>query len=68
MLTKRGLEALAAAFGEVERSTGADAQHVSHVVMAALVGAGVVTPKFDRGRFAQAVEDARPVPYTTVCG
>ena len=65
MLTRRGLEALATACAHIERTTGADAHHVSHVLTAALISADALTPRFDRGRFAQAVEDARPVPYTT---
>jgi hypothetical protein len=63
MLTKKHLEALAIACADLERSSGWDAHHASHVIMARLISEGVVTPRFDRGRFAQAVEDARPIPF-----
>lgn len=63
MLTRKHLEALAVAFGDVERATGADAHAVAQVVMDSLIRTGVVTPRFDRSRFAQAVEDGRPVQF-----
>jgi len=63
MLTRKHLQALAAACGDVERATGADAHEVARIVVGALRASGGVTPGFDAGRFAAAVDDARPVPF-----
>lgn len=64
MLTRKHLQALAEACGNIERSTGADAVIVASAIIGALRSTGGITPHFDAGRFAAAVEDARPVPYT----
>jgi hypothetical protein len=63
MLTRKHLQALAVACGDVERETGADAHEVARIVVGALRASGGVTSGFDAGRFAAAVDDARPVPY-----
>jgi hypothetical protein len=64
MLTRKHLEALAVAFGDVERYAGADAHDVARIVINALHAAGGLTPEFSSPRFSAAVEEARPVPYT----
>jgi len=64
MLTRKHLQALAAACGDVERETGASAHKVAAIVATALRHSGGLTPAFDVDRFHAAVEDARPVPYT----
>ena len=63
MLTRKHLQALAVACGDVERETGADAHEVARIIIGALRRTDGITPHYDGGRFTQAVEDARPVPY-----
>lgn len=64
MLTRKHLQALAVACGDVERETGAHAYDVARIVIRALSDAGAITPNYDGQRFRAAVDDARPVPYT----
>ena len=64
MLTRKHLQALAVACGDVERETGANARVVARIVIEALLATDGVTPHYDGPRFLAAVDDARPVPYT----
>lgn len=58
MITRKGLQVIADALGEVELTTGADAHEVGGIIVGALRRAGQVTPNYDHGRFTTAVTAA----------
>lgn len=58
MITRKGLQAIADALADVERSTGADAHRVGAIIIGALRRAGLVTPNYDQARFTSAVTAA----------
>ena len=64
MITRKHLQAIAEACADAERTTGGDAQAIGVHIIAALRATGDLTPAFDVDRFRQAIEDARPVPYS----